>query len=469
MASFLFYDLETFGTDPNFNRIAQFAAIRTDEDLNEIGDPMDWIIKPSSDLLPSPQACLVTQVNPWDLLERGEAEHSVIARIHEEMVQPGTCTLGYNSYRFDDAFVRNAFYRNFWPMYRREYENGNSRWDLLNVFRAAWVLRPDGIQWPMNDKGLTSFKLEDLALANDVREGMAHEALSDVRALIALARKLKQAQPKFWQHAFSLRMKPEVRKLLAAPSDRILLHVQGYYGFERNLCTPVLPLFKHPTESNEVVVFDLHHDPQLLLEWTDFGERAPGMRTLRTNNGPMLFDWRHVRDAERARLALDAGLIESRRQWLLDNAHRIRLVDMAAALASKATAPQDVDAAMYGGFFNAADERWMARVRSSAPAKLAELEESGGINARLPELLKRYRARNFPQTLSPAEVREWKRFCREKFDTHQPGLLGDYTWQSFREELARCRDAHAGAPEQLKLLDEVERFGAHQYRESGIV
>ena len=36
--SFLFYDLETFGSDPRTTRIAQFAAIRTDRDLVQVED-----------------------------------------------------------------------------------------------------------------------------------------------------------------------------------------------------------------------------------------------------------------------------------------------------------------------------------------------------------------------------------------------------------------------------------------------
>ena len=186
--SFLFYDLETFGADPRRTRIAQFAAIRTNAALEQIGEPLDLFVQPAADLLPSPVATLITGITPQQALREGLPEAEAIARIVEEMARPGTCTLGYNSLRFDDEFVRHTLFRNFFDPYEREWRNGNSRWDLLDVLRLAHALRPDGIVWPRREDGATSFKLEHLALANDVRQGDAHEALSDVYATLGMAR-----------------------------------------------------------------------------------------------------------------------------------------------------------------------------------------------------------------------------------------------------------------------------------------
>src|SRR5690606_19285189 len=147
-ASFLFYDLETFGADTRRSRIAQFAAIRTNEALEEIEAPVDFMARPADDLLPSAGAALVTGITPQRAMREGSAEFEAFARIVEEMSRPGTCTLGYNSLRFDDEFVRNGLFRNFHDPYEREWRNGNSRWDLLDVLRLAHALRPDGIQWP---------------------------------------------------------------------------------------------------------------------------------------------------------------------------------------------------------------------------------------------------------------------------------------------------------------------------------
>src|SRR5690606_27203531 len=134
-ASFLFYDLETFGADPRRTRIAQFAAIRTDESLNEIEEPIDFLVRPADDLLPSPDATMVTGLPPQRALAEGVPEAEAFARIFEEMSRPQTCTLGYNSLRFDDEFVRYGLYRNFHDPYEREWRGGNCRWDLLDVLR----------------------------------------------------------------------------------------------------------------------------------------------------------------------------------------------------------------------------------------------------------------------------------------------------------------------------------------------
>src|SRR3546814_165521 len=174
-ASFLFYDLETFGTDPRRSRIAQFAAIRTDAQLNEVEAPVEFFVKPADDLLPTPMATLVTGITPQDALRDGVTEAEAFARIFEEMARPETCTLGYNSLRFDDEFVRHGLFRNFRDPYEREWHGGNSRWDLLDVMRLAHALRPDGIEWPKREDGATSFRLEHLAAANHVRIGDAHE------------------------------------------------------------------------------------------------------------------------------------------------------------------------------------------------------------------------------------------------------------------------------------------------------
>ncbi|MGH8031326.1 MAG: exonuclease domain-containing protein, partial [Luteimonas sp.] len=129
-ASLLFYDLETYGADPRRTRIAQFAAIRTDAELREIDAPIDVRVKPADDLLPSPIATLITGIVPQDALRDGVHEAEAFARINEEMARPETCTVGYNSLRFDDEFVRHGLFRNFHAPYEREWRGGNSRWDL---------------------------------------------------------------------------------------------------------------------------------------------------------------------------------------------------------------------------------------------------------------------------------------------------------------------------------------------------
>ena len=264
-ASFLWYDLETFGRDPRRTRIAQFAAVRTDEALNPVGDPISLFCQPANDLLPSPEATLITGITPQQALRDGLPEAEFFARVHEQLSQPNTCAVGYNSIRFDDEFIRFGLYRNFYDAYEREWRNGNSRWDLLDVMRLMHALRPEGMQWPLREDGMPSFKLEHLAEANGTRTGTAHEALSDVRALIGLARKFRQAQPKLWDYALRLRDKRHAGSLLDTVAQTPVLHISGMYPAARHCAALVIPLARHPRIDSRVIACDLDVDPDRLL------------------------------------------------------------------------------------------------------------------------------------------------------------------------------------------------------------
>ncbi len=469
--SFCFYDLETFGLDPSTARIAQFAAVRTDDDLNLSGEPCSFFVRPAGDVLPSPVACAITLADPYHHRREGIPECEAMGRIIEMMEMPGTCTLGYNNYGFDDPFVRHGFYRNFLPIYEREYKNGNSRWDLYPVLRAAKALRPDGIEWPLNEQGVASFKLEDLAIANHVRSGDAHEALSDVLATLGMARLLKRAQPKFWNYVYSLRRKQEVLAVLNLAQAEPLLHVGDFYPAAQHKASLVLPLFTMP-DPNRVLLFDLRFDPQALLdlsaeqirEWqfSKGGERQrTGIQSIRINESPMLFAWRHVDAATRERLQLTDDAECLRRAALL----RRHLATLRPRLTAALDIPypeaseRDVDLRMMEGFFQNGDQRWMRQIRSSAPASWPQIKATG-LDPRLPDLLFRYQARNFPQTLDETQRRCWHEYCAGRFEH---GLSErDMTRAKFDSEMRDARTRFADQTEALHVLDQVQRFADEQ-------
>jgi exodeoxyribonuclease-1 len=167
--TFLWHDYETFGVVPRRDRPAQFAGVRTDAELNEIGEPLMIYCKPAPDYLPSPESCLITGITPQLCLERGLPEHEFAARIEAACSQPGTIGVGYNTIRFDDEVTRFLFWRNLIDPYGREWQNDCGRWDLLDVVRLCYALRPEGIEWPKKEDGTQSFRLEDLARANGPR------------------------------------------------------------------------------------------------------------------------------------------------------------------------------------------------------------------------------------------------------------------------------------------------------------
>ena len=471
-ASFLFYDLETFGADWRSSRIAQFAAIRTDEALNEIDEPISFFVQPADDLLPSPVATLITGIAPQDALRDGVNEAAAFARIVDEMAKPETCSAGYNSLRFDDEFIRHGLYRNFHDAYEREWKAGNSRWDVLDALRLMHALRPDGIAWRQReDGGGTSFKLEHLAEDNGLRIGDAHEALSDVRATIGIARLFRQHQPRLWDYALKLRNKRYAASLLDTTDMTPLLHVSQRYPASRLCAAPVMPLARHPQIDSRVIVFDLDSEPDALLDLdadaiaarlfvrqADLPEgvaRVP-LKEVHVNKCPALVAWAHLRDADFARLGIDPDGVQRR-------AARIRAVGPALAeklrrvfARERPAAAVDVDAALYDGFIGDADKRLCTQVRGTPPHLLAKAQYAFR-DARLPELLFRYRARNWPDTLLPDERERWNTYRRERL--HGDNGCSDCTFAHFQDEIAQLRQAHPADTAKLALLDRLQAWG----------
>ncbi|MDH7451689.1 exodeoxyribonuclease I [Luteimonas composti] len=471
-ASFLFYDLETFGADPRRTRIAQFAAIRTDEDLNEIDEPIDFLVRPADDLLPSPDATLVTALPPQRALAEGVPEAEAFARIFEEMSRPQTCTLGYNSLRFDDEFVRYGLYRNFYDPYEREWRGGNCRWDLLDVLRLMRALRPDGIAWPQRDDGKgTSFKLEHLATANGVRTGDAHEALSDVRALIGLARRFRSAQPRLWDYALKLRDKRHVATLLDTVAMTPVLHVSQRYPATRLCAAAVVPLARHPRIDSRVIVFDLDCDPEPLLQLDpetiaqrlymradqlpEGAARIP-LKEVHLNRCPAIVRWDHLRAGDFARLAIDPDAAQARAARLREAGPELAEKLRRVYAQQREQDAVDVDAALYDGFLQDSDKRLFAEVRATAPAQLGA-RAFDFRDPRMPELLFRYRARNWPGTLDAAERLRWTDYRRQRLADGSPH--SEFGFTSYFDRIATLRGEHAGDAARLALLDDLDRWG----------
>jgi len=423
--TFLWHDYETFGAVPRRDRPSQFAAIRTDAELNEIGDPLMVYCKPAPDYLPSPEACLITGITPQLCLERGIAEHAFAAEIERAFSQPGTIGVGYNTIRFDDEVTRFLFWRNLIDPYAREWQNECGRWDLLDVVRLTYALRPEGIEWPKKEDGKPSFKLEDLARANGLLHESAHDALSDVRATIALARLIRDRQPKLFEFAFGLHKKDRVARELGLPSSREtakpFLHVSGMFPVERGCLAVMWPLASHPTNKNELIAWDLAHDPselrdldvdtlrqRLFTRTADLPEgvtRLP-VKGIHLNKSPMVVgNLRTLSDAMATRWNIDLDAAMRHAAIARD------LPDMSGIWPQVYTRPKeaapDVDEDLYGGFVGNGDRRRLNQLRSLSPTELAR-DRTGFDDGRLEEIVFRYRARNWPESLSPEEVERWE-------------------------------------------------------------
>jgi len=423
--TFLWHDYETFGAIPRRDRPAQFAAIRTDAELNEVGEPLMVFCRPAPDYLPSPEACLITGITPQQCLEQGIPEHEFAARIEEAFSKPGTIGVGYNTIRFDDEVTRFLFWRNLIDPYAREWQNECGRWDLLDVVRLTYALRPDGIEWPRKPDGGPSFRLEDLARANGLLHESAHDALSDVRATIALARLIRQRQPKLFDFAFGLHRKDRVAAELGLPATREsakpFLHVSGMFPVERGCLAVMWPLASHPTNRNELLAWDLAHDPSELRDldpatlrlrlFTRSAELPEGVQRLplkgvHLNKSPMVVgNLRTLAPAMAERWGIDLEAAQRHAAIARD------LPDMSAIWPQVFERPKeatpDVDEDLYGGFVGNGDRRKLTQLRSLSPGELARAR-TGFDDPRLDELLFRYRARSFVETLDEAETERWE-------------------------------------------------------------
>jgi len=443
-SSLFWYDYETTGIDPRRDRPLQVAGIRTDEQLNEIEAPVNLYCQPSDDILPHPAACMITGIGPDRLAREGLGEAEFITRVHAELARPGTCGVGYNSLRFDDEVTRYSLYRNFFDPYAREWQGGNSRWDLIDMVRTAYALRPEGIEWPQDEQGV-SLKLERLTAANGIEHGQAHDALSDVRATIALARLIRERQPKLYDYLYGLRSKQQVLDQIRLLQP--LVHVSGRFSGARQYLAIVLPLAWHPRNRNALIVCDLHLDAAPLLnedadtlrrrlytrrDQLDGAQPVP-LKLIHINRCPVVAPLGVLRSEDCQRLQLDKAEFQARAQQLIDSQQQWRDKLPQVYAEESFAAVMDPEQQLYDGFIGDRDRRLCEQVRNSDPAQLAA-QAWPFDDARLPELLFRYRARNFPTTLNSEEQVRWHSFCRQRLTLGEFGAPN--TLVSFEVDMA---------------------------------
>lgn len=425
--SIFWYDFETTGIDPRRDRPLQVAGVRTDLDLNEIEAPLNLHCRLSEDVLPHPAACLVTGILPATLQRLGLRERDFVQRLHEELRRPNTCTVGYNNLRFDDEMVRHSLYRNFHDPYAREWQQGNSRWDVLGLIRALYAFRPESLSWPQEEQRV-SLRLDRLTVANGIDHAQAHDALADVRATLALARLVKQRQPKLYDYLWTQRQKKAAltRIRLLEP----LLHVSGRFSAERHFLAPVLPLAWHPVNRNALIVCDLGLAPEPLLELDvealrerlytrrealAEGELPVPLKLVQINKCPILAPFSVLRPVDTERLQFDLAAVWRRVRQLLDQrAHWQPKVQALYAEASGFPAQeQDAELRLYDGFISA-QERQLCEQVQQCPAEQLGSRTWAFQDERHPELFFRYRARNFSELLTAEEGARWRQFCRQR-------------------------------------------------------
>ncbi len=475
METFFWHDYETWGVNPALDRPSQFAAIRTDAELNEIGEPMMIFAKPPVDMLPHPEAVLVTGITPQYADEHGVSEAEFIAAIHQQMAQPKTCSVGFNSLRFDDEVTRYTLYRNFYDAYAREWQQGNSRWDLIDVVRLCAALRPEGIHWPEDEHGFPSFRLEALTAANGIAQVGAHDALVDVRATIDVARLIKQKQPRLYDYALTLRNKHKVLDVLALGSAKPIFHISSMFGSKNYCASVVLPLCMHPNNKNEVICFDLRSDPSEFLDLPveDVQQRVfssqstlaeiaqqkgvsklerIAIKSIHINKCPMVLAASPalLTNPLCQRLSMDWQQLEQHRVMLSEN--KDSWVKAQAIFRNREYEPRtDVDEMLYsGGFFSAHDKRHMLEIINSSADELAHKAFNFN-DKRLYEMLFRYKGRNMPEILTNEDALKWSEFCHQRVAHHPHNNM-----DKLHQKCLALAEENKQDPAKLALLESVK-------------
>ena len=466
--SFYWHDYETFGVDPSTDRPSQFAGLRTDAELNIIGEPLMIYCRPQRDILPSPQACLITGITPQHALQHGIPEPDFMAQIHRQLAEPGTCGVGYNSIRFDDEVTRYGLYRNFFDPYQREWKNGNSRWDIIDLLRVTRALRPEGIEWPDHEPGSPSFKLEHLTQANGINHDAAHDALSDVTATIAMAKLVKQVQPKLFDYVLNNRGKLAVAKIVDLTSRKPFFHCSGMLPKANLYSAIMMPLAAHPTNSNGIICYDLSADPELLINLDadeikqrvfsgaqslpEGVERIP-LKVVHLNRAPVVTTPKVVEGSIAQRLNIDTQRCQQHWQRLhqVDLQSKLQAVFAAAPFPPKGEAEQQ----LYQGFLPNRDKSLLDQVRA-ATAEDFKQHNFCFTDARYNELLFSYRARYYPETLLSDEHNQWLQSCRWRLTDSDSGYL---TLDQQQGEISQLLADNEMTAQKRSVLEALQAWG----------
>ncbi len=475
--SILWYDLETFGLEPRYDRIAQFAAVRTDEKLEPLAEKALLYCRPTPDYLPNPLSCLVHGITPQYASGAGLTDYDFAKALRAAMGFPGTTTAGYNSLQFDDEFVRNLLYRNLFDPYEREWRNGNSRWDLIDLMRAARDLRPEGVVWPEDESGRPIFTLGALARANGIAHASAHDAMHDVLATIDLARLLRARQPKLYDWYWSHRTRDSLRPLVDLVDRTPLVHTAAGYTSPRGCTTVVAPLAMDPENRNQLIAIDLRFDPatvvglgveelrrRVFTKNAELDEERIPLSRIRLNRCPFLAPMATLSDEAAARLGIDRAECLEHLKVIKKEGELLQKMVAVFELHDAPPESDDPELRLYGGgFFPESDAKSFEALherigREGAAGAKGALYRMKFEDERPAQMLRRLYARNFPETLSAGEKAKWRAFCAGRLQL--PPLPGAIDLATYGKVVSQRLESHETPAREKGLFLELLAYKA---------
>lgn len=456
-ATIFWYDLETFGLDSHYDRIAQFAGQRTDLELNPIGEPVVYYCRLSYDYLPDPLSCLITGITPQEANRKGMCESDLIFRINEEFSVPNTTVAGFNNIRFDDEFIRNALYRNFLDPYKREWENNCSRWDIIDLVRAAYDLRPEGIAWPPRngETGNPTFKLTSLTEANTIEQEGAHDALVDVMATISMARLIKEKQPRLYAYYYGLRKKSKVKEIVTTPFGEPVVYTASFFSTKEGCSRLIVPLTPLPDNGNSILCFDLSKDVAPLFQATSENiMQVDGIFTLAVNKCPFVSKLSVLTDSLAVKLGIDKELAMFRYNQICNQP---RLLLLGREYKETFEPVKDADFLLYDGFFPDSDHKRFELIRKAEPKDKLSLNLAFD-DPRSSQLLFRHVCRNWVEVLDEPTMQKWRSFCANRI-LNPPGNI-KVNWEFYRRKVDEKLASNETQAEEKLVLAKLKEYGA---------
>jgi len=469
--TYLFYDLETTGRSKCFDQVLQFAAIRTDLELNEL-ERHSIHIKLNPDVIPDPEAILIHRI-PIAAMLQGEAEINAISQIHALLNTPGTLSGGYNTLGFDDEFLRFLFHRNLLPPYTHQWANGCGRFDLYPLTQLYHLYHPECMQWPTNPEGKISLKLELLSKANQLAEGPAHQAMTDVEATLALAR-IFLKNKEMWIYSmdfFNKEVEQKRREKITATLETTygkyqLALLVGKAGSSDFFQYPVLALGSHQHYKNQTLWLRLDKPElatttsDLLAETTWVARQKAGETFLLPFSGRFK---QHI-TAERSIIT------EKNLTWLGQNGPLLQEIQQ---YYQHYKYPEilnlDVDADLYvKGFLTREEEQLCIQFHTAPEQKKAAVAERFQ-NPRLQEIAARIMGRYYPQYLTSGLAKKFAAYMQRVTSPQEETALIDWrgekrlTAELALQNMATLREIPHLGETALQLLDDLEQYIVQQF------
>jgi exodeoxyribonuclease-1 len=468
--TFLWFDVETSGIHTHTDRIVSFACQRTSLDFIPIEPPCLIYAKPTPDHLPHPSAVMTHRLTPQFLWMQGLSPAPFARRIYQEFNQSHTISIGYNSIRFDDEFIRHLFYRNFYPSYKHTAH----RWDLFDVILTIKAIRPQGLNWPENNS------LSALCVANGINTTHAHTATGDVQLTYALAKLVAKAQPKLWHFLLNQRSKSSLKPYVQTVTPKPFLHVSRHFTHPTlgHNCMPVLPITPDQHNPNKIWIVNLALNPEILLDlsvddlytWLFVKPVKPQLVAIKgfhLNRTPIALPWTSLQSAEWEVLSLDKAQAEYHATlWLHhNNEFKLRLHQVIQRHQESHDNSQlpDVDNALYhGNFLKDNDQATCQRIQHTTSYQKLKAMKPHFIDERLPQLFQRYLQHNYPHEATSTRKRQWYHHCWQQLT--KPSHASKLTFEQFYIELATLELKDPLNKEDQALLNDLRRFAEQLQR-----